>query len=627
MPPFPMPRSLLLPGLILLGLFGACQTEEQSATPPSDPVPEWASDAVFYQVFPERFANGDSTNDPTRQSLAHPSDVPPSWHVTDWTSDWYAQAQWERQMNGFYESVFDRRYGGDLQGLIDRLPYLDSLGVTALYLNPVFWAPSLHKYDGRSFHHIDPHFGPDPAGDKRLIARETPTDPSTWRTTAADSLFFVFLDRAHARNLRVVLDGVFNHTGRQFFAFQDLAERQHDSNFRDWYEVRSFDDPSTPDTSEFDYAGWWGLASLPTFATNEDDSTLAEGPRQYIFDATARWMDPNGDGNPGDGIDGWRLDVAEEIPTGFWREWHAHVRSINPDAYTVAEAWTAASAFVQEGRFSSAMNYNGFAYPIKGFLIDNAIGPSAFAEMWTARRSAYDPAVQPALLNLIDSHDTPRLTSMIVNRSDTTATVDRFGYDDNASPRTSRTYDVSAPATAERHLQQLVALVQMTSVGTPMIYYGTAAGMWGADDPDDRKPMVWPDRSYDVEDTHPFGDDRPADSVRFDHALFDTYRALITLRNEHEALRRGHLDVLTADDERQVLAYARSHSPDPALIVALNRSDEAHSVRIPLPDSLRGSYTPVLKTLEDGAYRIQQDQTALLLELPQYAGLVLRHGN
>jgi len=617
---FPKPLSIF-PVLVLI-LGSGCQSPPSSE--PVDPVPTWAQDAVFYQIFPERFANGDSTNDPTRERLTNPDAVPDAWHVTDWTGDWYEQADWERQKGGFYDSVFDRRYGGDLQGVIDRLPYLDSLGVNALYFNPVFWAPSLHKYDGKSFHHIDPHFGPDPTGDKRLIAQEIPTDPSTWPVTAADSLFFALLEKAHARNIRVVIDGVFNHTGRRFFAFRDLLKNQRDSKYADWYHVRSFDDPDTPDTSEFDYAGWWGYDALPEFAVNDDSTTLAEGPRQYIFDATARWMDPDGDGDPSDGIDGWRLDVAEEVPTGFWQDWHAHVRSINPDAYTVAEVWTPAADYLRDARFSATMNYHAFAFPVKGFLIDNVIGPSAFADTLQARRQAFAPAVRPALLNLIDSHDTPRVASMIANRSDTTATVDRFGYDRNASPRDTPTYDVSAPDATGRDLQRLVALVQMTSVGAPILYYGTEAGMWGADDPDDRKPMVWPDKNYDVEDDHPLGRDRSADSVQFNRDLFATYQRLIDLRHEHVALRRGAFSTLTADDERRLLAYARSHPDGPTMIVALNRSAEAHSARIPLPDSLAGRYASVFTTPSDGAVRVQQDGTALLLELPPRGGVVLR---
>ena len=297
-------------GLLLVG----CQPEERATAPETSRVPDWAQDQVVYQIFPERFANGDSTNDPTRETLERPlRNVPPSWKVMRWTRDWYERAGWEKTQSGdFYESVYDRRYGGDLQGVINRLPYLDSLGVTALYFNPVFWANSLHKYDANTYHHVDPHFGPDPAGDKQQIAQETPTDPSTWRTTAADSLFLALIDRAHDRGMRVVIDGVFNHTGRDFFAFRDVAQNQQDSRYTGWYDVESYDDPATPDTNEFSYTGWWDLASLPEFANSPDGTNLAAGPKQYVFDATQRWMDPNGDGDPSDGVDGWRLDVAEE---------------------------------------------------------------------------------------------------------------------------------------------------------------------------------------------------------------------------------------------------------------------------------------------------------------------------
>ena len=616
----PRSTALLLLALALVG----CQTEPPAPSETAPRVPDWAQDAVFYQIFPERFANGDPTNDPTRASLTDPEAVPSTWAVSDWTGDWYEQSAWERETGGFYDSVYHRRYGGDLRGVIDRLPYLDSLGVNALYFNPLFWAPSLHKYDGRSFHHIDPHFGPEPASDRRIIANEDPTDPSTWQVTAADSLFFVLLDRAHARDIRVVIDGVFNHTGREFFAFRDLRRNQGDSKYADWYDVRSFDDPETPDTSEFDYAGWWGIDALPEFATSAEGSTLATGPREYIFAATSRWMDPNGDGNPADGIDGWRLDVAEEVPAGFWADWHAHVRALNPDAYTVAETWEPAAQFLQKAGFSATMNYHAFAFPVKGFLIDNAIGPSTVAEMLRSRRAAFAPSVRPALLNLIDSHDTPRVASMIVNRSDTSDALKRFGYDHAASPLSDASYDVSAPDERGRRLQRLVALVQMTYVGPPMLYYGTEAGMWGADDPDDRKPMVWPDSTYEIEDAHPLGRARPADSVRFSHDLYSTYQRLIGLRHQHAALRRGHITTLTADDERRLLAYARSHQDARTMVVAVNRSPEAHSVRIPLPDTLRSPYEFVFQTPSDDAFRLQQDATALLLEMPPRSGLLLR---
>ncbi len=621
--------------IALVLLLSGCTSEptpEPSA--PVATVPDWAQGAVFYQIFPTRFANGDPSNDPTRETLQRPVDeVPDTWAVTDWTSDWYDETGWEKEMGDFYESVYQRRYGGDLQGVINRLDYLDSLGVDALYFNPVFWAHSLHKYDGISFHHIDPNFGPDPAGDIDLIEEENPADPSTWRTTAADSLFFELLDQAHQRNIRIVIDGVFNHTGRDFFAFQDLVENQADSRFADWYKIGSFDDPATADTSEFEYEGWWGVPSLPEFADTPEGDNLAPGPKQYVLDATVRWMDPNGDGDPSDGIDGWRLDVADEVPEGFWEDWNTHVRSINPDAYTVAETWQPAAGFIDAAGFSAAMNYFAFALPVKGYLIDNAIRPSEFAAMLDARRTAFDSTRQHAVQNLVDSHDTPRVATMIVNRSDTGyVEPDRFDYDWGGvvSLRENPSYKVRAPRDTERQIQDIVTLFQATYPGAPMVYYGTEVGMWGTDDPDDRKPMVWSDLDYETEDNHPFGQSRSADPVRVDTFLHAFTTRAIALRTERPVLRRGTYVSLMADDERNVFAFARTPQPGgegaPVLTV-LNRSDEAHSLRLPLPDSLRGTYRAALATRNAASLRVQSDGTALILDLPPRSAAALERSS
>ncbi len=556
------------------------------AAPPADNVPDWIADAVFYQIFPERFRNGDPSNDPTHASLEFPDVIPAdSWKVSPWTGDWYARANWERALGErFYDDgVFHRRYGGDLQGVVDKLDYLHDLGINTIYFNPVFWARSLHKYDGNTFHHVEVHFGPDPEGDLALMATET-SDPATWKWTAADKLFLELIEKAHARGIRVIMDGVFNHTGRDFFAFDDLRKKQKQSAYVDWYTVTKWDDPTTEE-NEFRYKCWWGVDTLPEFADTADGKDLHPGPKKYVFDSTVRWMDPNGDGDPSDGIDGWRLDVANEVPIAFWTQWNAYVRSLYPDAYTVTELWDKASDFLATGGFSATMNYHGFAYPVKGFLIDGELKPSEFATQVETRRQAYPARMQYALQNLIDGHDTDRLASMIVNaKRQEYANRERFDFDvgHRASPRHTDKYDVRKPNERERRIQRLVALFQMTWVGAPMVYYGTEAGMWGGDDPDDRMPMVWPDLVYDDQKADPLGRPREPDTVKFDRDLFEYYRGAIALRRKHAALRRGGVQILSRDDDAGTLVFARFAAGDVSdLVVAINRSDDARTVEIP----------------------------------------------
>lgn len=605
--------------LVVLASIGC--TQEQVEAPRAVAVPAWAADAVFYQIFPERFRNGDPSNDPVRASIEFADRAPENWAISSWTADWYSRAAWETEMgDGFYDSVFHRRYGGDLQGVIDQLDYLTDLGINAIYFNPVFYARSLHKYDGSSFHHIDPYFGPDPEGDLALMAQET-SDPSTWQWTAADRLFLALLQEAHQRNIRVVIDGVWNHTGRTFFAFDDLRKRQQDSPYKEWYIVTQFDDAATPE-DEFDYEGWWGYKALPVFADTPDGLDLHPGPKAYIMDATARWMDPNGDGDPSDGIDGWRLDVANEVPVRFWNEWNAHVRRLNPEAYTVSEVWEDAVNFLVEGGFSATMNYHAFAMPVKGFLIDNQLPASRFTQLLDERREVYSTVRQQALQNLLDSHDTPRLASMIVNRDQPYTEPHVFDYDRQAGPRDVDTYKVRKPTPEEWQLQRLIGVFQMTYVGAPMLYYGTEAGMWGADDPDDRMPMVWRDLTYADQAADPLNRARTPDPIAFDEDLFAFYQQAIALRNDHAVLRQGDLRWLHTNDANQTIAFIREDTAN-RLVVALNRSTEPQTVSLPWGDvGGQARFAPVL--VSSGADVRLVDGTALTLELPPLTAVVLR---
>lgn len=612
----PQPLSLLTVFLTATIFLSACVSSPEAEVAQHE-APSWIEGAVFYQIFPERFRNGDPSNDPVRSSLDYLEYVPASWEPSSWTKDWYAMDDWEREKSDdVYASMFDRRFGGDIQGVIDQLPYLEALGINAIWFNPVFAARSLHKYDGNSFHHIDPHFGPDPEGDKALIARES-HDPSTWTWTAADRLFLDMLAQAHERGIRIVLDGVWNHTGRGFFAFEDLREHQADSEYRDWYHVTSFDDPDT-DEDEFEYHGWWGYEALPELADDAAGDDLQADVKVYVFASTARWMDPDGDGDPSDGIDGWRLDVAQDVPDGFWRDWNEHVRRINPDAYTVAEIWESASAFISRTGFSGAMNYHAFAMPVKGFLIDGSLDASGFRNVMDERLNTWSPGTIESQLNLIDSHDTPRLASMVRNRTtDYQGGGNEYDYDGGrVGPRSDSGYDIGPPDETDAAIMKLVALFQMSYTGSPIVYYGTEAGMWGADDPDDRKPMVWPDIAYEPQRLGPFGP-VPETAVTFNESLHAFYRDVIALHHEHPALTRGSMSWIDHAWDPMVLAFTK-HQGDSALTIVLNRSEQ--EVAIPGGDL---SMDQVLFMTNRAAVRHDEDAGGDWL-LPPLSGFVIQ---
>ena len=556
-------------------------------------VPDWAKGIVWYQIFPERFRNGDPGNDPTAASLegAWPHDHTSPWQIHPWTADWYRLQPYEQQ-NGrdIFFNLQRRRYGGDLQGIIDSLDYLTDLGVEALYLNPIFDAPSAHKYDGATYHHVDVHFGPDPDGDRRLIAGETPHEPATWLWTAADRLALRLIDEAHRRGLRIIFDGVWNHMGRGSWVFQDVAARQRQSPYHDWLKVNSWDDADAGTT--FDCRGWLGTWELPELRQDDNgivsggDATGGFGPREYIFAATRRWMDPDGDGDPRDGIDGWRLDVAYCVRHPFWQAWRTHVRAINPQAYLVAEIVGTPQGeqpYLRGDEFDATMNYN-FAFAAVEFLVGGAGATTAteFDARLRELREAHPAEVAHVMQNLLDSHDSPRIASIIANR-DLHPYRDWERFHQRSKVEHTPAYDTRRPTPAERRRQQLLVLFQMTYIGAPMIYYGDEAGMWGANDPDCRKPMVWPEMEHEPEATLPDGRPRlQADEVAFDHDLHDFYRTLITIRQASPALRRGDYRTLLADDDRRLFAFARQ-TEDDAAIVVLNADDLMQVAELDVP--------------------------------------------
>ena len=573
---------------------------------PGEFVPLWAKHAVWYQIFPERFRNGDTSNDPTKTDIegAFPNEPDMPWQIHPWTSDWYKRQRWESsEKRPFHDLIQRRRYGGDLQGVIDKLDYLRDLGINAIYLNPVFDSPSAHKYDGLSYHHIDPNFGPDPQGDRRMMAHENPGDPKTWVWTSADRLAVRMIKEAHERGIRVIFDGVFNHMGWRSWPFRDVMEKQAASPYADWFSVRSWRDAKTG--AEFEYSGWFGHATLPEF--REDEEGIVAGPRAYIFAATRRWMDPDGDGKPSDGIDGWRLDVAFCVDHPFWKKWRKLVKAINPEAYLTAELIDPISKirpYLEGDEFDAVMNYN-FAFACSEYFSQekSRIKTTEFDRRLRELREAFPPGVSEVQQNLFGSHDTDRIGSHIVNR-DRAQTGDWPAYFQFSKAQSGR-YDTRRPTKDELKSQKLFAVLQMTYVGAPMIYYGDEVGMWGANDPDCRKPMVWADMIYEDESTLPDGSTKPSgDPVSVNRDLLDHYRRLIRLRNELPALRTGSFETIVLDDGRQIYGFRRKLGDDEVLVV-LNNADSKQDVTLEANGAWRDRLSGTdLSSGEDGKLRL-----------------------
>jgi cyclomaltodextrinase / maltogenic alpha-amylase / neopullulanase len=622
---------LFFPGIILISA-GCGQIQKKETVQNIASVPEWSKHAIWYQIFVERFRNGDTLNDPAPEDMkgGYPDDYPADWKITPWGHDWYAHETWLDEMkNGnFYSKIQARRYGGDLQGVLDEINYIQSLGVNVIYFNPLNDSPSLHKYDARNYTHIDRNFGPDPRGDVKIISNEIPDDPATWKWTAADKLFLKVIGEFHKRGIRVIMDYSWNHTGKDFWALNDVRKNGKNSKFADWYNIIQFDDPSTPE-NEFKYEGWGGRNPyMPVFKKDiipADDKIMpfegnlhSESLRQHIFNVTKRWLDPDKDGNPADGIDGIRLDVAAEIPMGFWRDYRKVVRSVNPEAYIVGEVWWLEwpdklldPAIFMGNQFDAIMNYRWFRIA-RGFFgqAEPVLTPTGFVKMFEKLSAGINPENQQAMMNVVASHDSPRLSTSLYNK-----TMDKY----KAKPSDNPDYKINKPDALTLREQKLLLIHQYTFIGAPHIWNGDEVGMWGADDPDCRKPIVWEDKKYEDEKAN-FDPERqrPVDVVKPDKDLYSFYQKLTTLRRENPVLSTGDINFLVADDQKIVLAYSRSKGND-EIVAVFNRSDKEQSVVVPVKN--QGSYKVIfpegeniLKTINSGLEIKLKPITAIVLK-------------
>ncbi|MBL8057075.1 MAG: alpha-glucosidase C-terminal domain-containing protein, partial [Anaerolineales bacterium] len=375
----------------------------------------------------------------------------------------------------------------------------------------------------------------------------------------------------------------------------------------------------------FTYAGWFGVPELPEL--NQDAHGHVAGPREYIFACTRRWMDPAA--QPGGlpaglpdgayGIDGWRLDVAFCIQHGFWRDWRRLVKALNPEAYLFAEIVLEDEdePYLRGDEFDGVMNYRWFfacAEFFAGAL--RRTTASEFDRRLRELREAHPVGVAHGQYNLLDSHDTTRITSFLANRATGYFTTWFRDYQGKASPSTTPTYFTRRPGPEEQALHRLMVLFQMTYVGAPVVYYGDEAGLWGANDPCCRKPMVWPDLTYAPESAGPDGARYPApDPVAFDQDLFAYHRRLIALRHSLPALQLGDYQTLLTDDAAGVLAFQRTLGGERVAVV-INTRPAAQAVSLPLA----GAWTDVF----NGGRAYPAAAGGLTVEAPALSGCILK---
>ena len=533
-----------------LGVCSDARPEYDFKITPGFKIPDWAKGAVIYQIFVDRFANGDSSNDVEDNEYIYVDNQ----HVKR-VKEWYE-----------YPSALDvfSFYGGDLQGVMDKLDYLSKMGIEVIYFNPLFVSPSNHKYDTQDYDYIDPHIG--------VIKRDVPAAEfiqarnrdsvkyiervcSKENLEASNELFAGLVEEAHKRGIKVILDGVFNHCG----SFNKWMDRERiyegnegygagayvsrDSEYREFFDFTGDDWPYNGN-----YSGWWGFDTLPKL-NYENSNKLCE----YILDVGRKWVSPPYN------ADGWRLDVAadlghsEEFNHEFWQRFRRAVKEANPEAVILAEHYGDPSAWLRGNEWDTVMNYDAFMEPVSWFLtgmekhsdrfeaglLGNA---DFFFDTMYRNMSKFHIQSLLAAMNELSNHDHSRFLTR------TNRTVGRTGD--------------SGPEAAERNIDKGVfreaVVIMMTWPGAPTIYYGDEAGLCGWTDPDNRR-------------TYPWG--------REDFELIEFHRYMTAIHRGSKALRTGALKELVRS--YNIIAYARFNENE-SVVVVVNNDDRIHDIEIPV---------------------------------------------
>ncbi|MCR5788755.1 MAG: glycoside hydrolase family 13 protein [Lachnospiraceae bacterium] len=511
---------------------------------PGFSTPDWAKGAVFYQIFTDRFYNGDLGNDVLTDEYEYIGEH--TVQVTDWNK--YPAAMGVREF-----------YGGDLQGVLDKMDYLESLGIDAIYFNPLFVSPSNHKYDIQDYDYIDPHFGRivDERGDllkpgereNRQATRYINRVTNKANLEAGNELFIRVVEEAHKRNIRVILDGVFNHCG----SFNKWLDRERiyesaegyekgafidaDSPFRDFFHF--FDEHAWPYNRSYD--GWWGHDTLPKL-NYEASQRLCD----YVLGIAVKWVSPPYN------VDGWRLDVAADLGHSgdfnhtFWKEFRRAVKRANPEAIIIAEHYGDPSSWLQGDEWDTVMNYDAFMEPVTWFLTgmqkhsddfrqDMLGNADSFFDAMMWHSAKLPPSSLYVAMNELSNHDHSRFL---------TRTNHVVGRVADKGPE-------AANQGVDKAVMREAVLIQMTWPGAPTLYYGDEAGVCGFTDPDNRR-------------TYPWGQE--------DKELIAFHRDAIRMHKENEEFRLGSLRMLYKD--YNVIAYGRFTRKNKSVVIINNNKEE-----------------------------------------------------
>ena len=483
--------------------------------------PDWVKHAVFYQIFPDRFAKSKQPRQRLLQNFMWEE-----WHEIP-------------TLQGYK--------GGDLWGVMEQLDYLQDIGINAIYFTPIFQSASNHRYHTHDYYQVDPMLGGNVA-------------------------FKDLLDAAHDRNIKIVLDGVFNHASRGFFFFHDILENGPHSPWLDWFKIEGWPLSAYDGNFPANYAGWDGNRALPVF--NHDNPEV----REYIMEIAEYWIKF--------GIDGWRLDVPFEIKSpGFWQEFRERVKAVNPEAYIVGEVWEDAREWLDGTQFDGVMNYL-FAAPTIAFAAGDRVDlaqlegrsyypyPALFAKEYGAQiqkvLDLYPWQIQLTQLNLLASHDTARLLTI---------------------------------ARGDKASVELATLLLLTFPGPPSIYYGDEVGLPGALDPDSR-------RGFPLE-------------AHWELDVLDYHKQLIALRHKYAALRTGSYHILFAEGAVYVFARILGHEE---IVVAVNVSTEPAQISFE-PANLKSTHDKLLYGKGEFVWKGDAETRHLELRLPARSGLILGSDN